>query len=88
MFLTAKNVLILNFVMDNLYLLRRGEKMRTLNISIDEETYRKLKIFSREKKMSEEEIAKILIKEKLEEELLKKAEEIIKKEKNLLKRLA
>ncbi|WP_029520052.1 hypothetical protein [Persephonella sp. IF05-L8] len=62
--------------------------MRTLNISIDEETYRKLKIFSREKKMSEEEIAKILIKEKLEEELLKKAEEIIKKEKNLLKRLA
>ena len=62
--------------------------MKTLNIYIDEETYRKLKIFSKEKNMSEEEIAKILIKEKLEEELLKKAEEIIKKEKNLLKRLA
>jgi len=62
--------------------------MKTLNISIDEETYKKLEIVSKEKNMSEEEIAKILIEEKLEEELLKKAEEIIKKEKNLLKRLA
>ena len=62
--------------------------MKILNISIDEETYKKLKIVSKEKNIPEEEMAKMLIKEKLEEELLKKAEEIIEKEKNLLKRLA
>ena len=62
--------------------------MKTLKIAIDETTFNKLEIISKQKKLSKEETLEILLKEKIEEELLKKAEEIIEKEKSLLKRLA
>ena len=62
--------------------------MKTLKIAIDEDTFNKLEIISKQKKLSKEETLEILLKEKIEEELLKKAEEIIEKEKSLLKRLA
>jgi hypothetical protein len=62
--------------------------MKTLIVKLDDDTFTNLEILSKKKNLSEEETLKFLLIEKLEEELFKKAEEIIERDKNLLKKLA
>ncbi len=61
--------------------------MKTLIVKLDDDTFTNLEILSKKKNLSEEETLKVLLIEKLEEELFKKAEEIIERDKNLLKKL-
>ena len=63
--------------------------MKTLNIQINDEVYKKIKIISKNKKISVEKLLSDLIEKAVEENIpLEKAKEIIEEEKKLLKRLA